>query len=196
MSAVNAELAGYLGSRRTIPALQLGDPGPDAEALRGILAIAARVPDHGKLVPWRFIVFDRASRSRLVGELQAIAGRFPEPREAAARVEKAKTFGAAPTVVAVVSRAGEHPKIPVWEQQLSAGAACLNLVHAAHAYGFSGQWLSGWYAYDPDAARLFGLGEGERIAGFIHIGTPTVPPSERDRPDLDAITTHWGAETA
>ncbi len=90
----------------------------------------------------------------------------------------------------------DHPKIPLWEQQLSAGAVCLNLLHAAQAHGFAAQWLTGWFAYDEEAQRWLGLQEGEQVAGFIHIGTPKMPPSERDRPDIDAITTNWrpGAE--
>ena len=96
------------------------------------------------------------------------------------------------SIVAVVSAPiADHPKIPLWEQQLSAGAVCLNLLHAAQAYGFSAQWLTGWYAYDEAARRWLGLKEGERVAGFLHIGTPNMPPTERDRPDIDAISTAW-----
>ncbi len=101
----------------------------------------------------------------------------------------------APLIVAVVSApVADHPKIPLWEQQLSAGAVCLNLLHAAQAHGFAAQWLTGWYAYDPQAARWLGLRGGERFAGFLHIGTPKMPPTERERPDLEAITTRWNPE--
>jgi len=101
----------------------------------------------------------------------------------------------APLVVGVISRADpKHPKIPLWEQQLSAGAVCLNLLHAAQAHGFSAQWLTGWYAYDAEAMRWLGLKEGERVAGFVHIGTPQMPPAERDRPELAALVTAWRAE--
>jgi nitroreductase len=185
-------LASYLKTRRTIPAAQLGEPGPDPATLRAMLTIAARVPDHGKLAPWRFIVFDRPTRGAAVAGLAAIAACAAEVRERRRRLEAARSFADAPLVVGVVSRPiPDHPKIPVWEQQLSAGAVCLNLVHAAWAHGFAAQWLTGWFAYDEEARRWLGLAEGERIAGFIHVGTPSTPPTERDRPDLDAITSVW-----
>ena len=105
--------------------------------------------------------------------------------------EKARRFAQAPLVVGVLSCPVDHPKIPLWEQQLSAAAVCLNLVHAAHACGFNAQWLTDWFSYDDEAARYLGAGEGERFAGFVHIGTPQVAPVERDRPDVAALTTHW-----
>lgn len=191
LSSTNSTIIGYLRTRRTIPAPQLAEPGPDVETLRTMLTIAARVPDHGKLAPWRFIVYGPTERQAAVAALAAIAGLQADERERAKRAEQAKTFGAAPLVVAVVSRAAEHPKIPVWEQQLSAGAVCVNLIHAAHAHGLAAQWLTGWYAYEPEAAAYLGIGEGERLAGFVHIGTAAAPPAERDRPDIDAITSVW-----
>jgi nitroreductase len=187
-------LVGYLKARRTIPAALLAEPAPEAAALREMLAIAARVPDHGKLSPWRFIIFERASRAQVVDGLARIAGRADDERERRKRLEAARGFGDAPLVVGVISTAiPDHPKIPLWEQQLSSGAVCLNLVHAAWAFGFAAQWLTGWFAYDEEAAKWLGLRPGERVAGFIHIGTPTMPPVERDRPDLDAITTRWSS---
>lgn len=194
---MNDGLARYLKLRRTIPAAQLVDPGPDPETLREMLTVAARVPDHGKLTPWRFILLDRAAREKIIGGLIRLAEASESESERRQRSEKAKGFGDAPLVVAVVSAADpQHPKIPLWEQQLSAGAVCLNLLHAANAYGFAAQWLTGWYAYDPGAIQLLGVRESERIAGFLHIGTPAVPPTERDRPDLNAIVSVWapGAE--
>ena len=185
-------LAAYLRARRTIPAAQIGEPAPSRDILREMLTIAARVPDHGKLAPWRFILYDRAAREAAVEGLRRIAGQAGDEREGQLRVEKAQGFAEAPLVVGVVSApVADHPKIPLWEQQLSAGAVCLNLLHAARAYGFSGQWLTGWYAYDEAARRWLGLKAGERVAGFLHIGTPTMPPAERERPDIDAITTEW-----
>ncbi len=186
-------LADYLSTRRTIPAAQLGAPGPDSAALRAMLTIAARVPDHGKLAPWRFILFEKDRRAA-VEELVRIAERHGNERERAQRIEKAKGFADAPVVVCVVSAADpDHPKIPLWEQQLSAGAVCFNLLHAAAAHGFSAQWLTNWYAYDEEAMCFLGLTDGERVAGFVHIGTPKLPPTERDRPDVDAITEMWRA---
>ncbi len=185
-------LTEYLRTRRSIPSNQITGPGPDRETLRSILAIGARVPDHGKLAPWRFIVFDREHREQVVAGLVRIAGSAADEKERRFRADKSRGLAEAPLVVCVVSAADpNHPKIPLWEQQLSAGAVCMNLIHAAHAHGFVAQWLTGWYAYDDEAARWLGAKSGERIAGFIYIGTPTAPPTERDRPDLDAITTRW-----
>jgi nitroreductase len=189
---MNDGLAAYLKSRRTIPAAQLGAPGPDQGTLREMLTIAARVPDHGKLAPWRFILYPQAERGAVVDGLVRIAGQAEDEREQRMRGDKARGFADAPLVVGVVSAPIlDHPKIPLWEQQLSAGAVCLNLVHAAHAFGFAAQWLTGWFAYDEAAARFLGVREGERLAGFVYIGTPGVPPTERDRPDLDALTSTW-----
>ncbi|HSG96104.1 MAG TPA: nitroreductase [Afifellaceae bacterium] len=190
---MDEDIIAYLESRRTVPSAQLGEPGPDEKTLKRLLKIAARVPDHGKLSPWRFIVFDKSSRQAAVAWLQHRAAQENDPSEAARRTNKAQIFTNAPLVVGVVSAPLEHPKIPLWEQQLSSAAVCLNLVHAAHAFGFCAQWLTGWYAYDDDARIYLGLAASERIAGFIHIGTPTVPPAERDRPDVEAMTTHWSA---
>ncbi len=190
---MNEALATYLKTRRTIPASQLADPAPDPATLREMLTIAARVPDHGKLAPWRFILFDKTAREKAVAGLQKIAGKHPDEKERAIREAKAKGFLDAPLVVAVVSApVADHPKIPLWEQQLSSACAALNLVHAANAYGFSTNWLTGWYAYDDEAKAWLGLKPGEKVTGFIHIGTPTVPPVERDRPDVAGITGEWG----
>ena len=192
---MDERLAAYLSTRRTIPAAQLGEPAPDPKALRTMLTIAARVPDHGKLAPWRFILYDAESRSAAIGGLTRIAEKHPDGKERRYRAEKARGFGDAPLIVGVVSRADpKHPKIPLWEQQLSAGAVCLNLLHAAKAHGFSAQWLTGWYAYDSEASRWLGLKQGERVAGFVHVGTPQTPPAERDRPELAALVTAWRAE--
>lgn len=188
---MNEPFTAYLETRRTIPAAQLDEPGPDAKTLAQILKIAARVPDHGKLAPWRFLVYDASSRREAVAWLQRRAALEDNPSEAGRRANKAQIFGDAPLVVGVVSAPVSHPKIPLWEQQLSSGAVCLNLVHAASAFGFGAQWLTGWYAYDAEARTYLGLDAGEQIAGFIHIGTPKLPPAERDRPDIEDLTTHW-----
>ena len=190
-------LVNYLRTRRTIPAAQMGEPGPDAQTLRSMLAIAARVPDHGKLAPWRFVVFEGERRQEAVDGLVRIAERTPDERERRTRVDKARFFADGAVIVGVISApVVDHPKIPLWEQQLSAGAVCLNLLHAAQAHGFAAQWLTGWFAYDSDAQRWLGLKDGERVAGFVHIGTPRMPPSERERPDVEALTTWWRPEAA
>jgi nitroreductase len=187
-------LGTYLKTRRTIPAARLAEPGPDTATLRDMLTIAARVPDHGKLAPWRFVCFPPAARQRAIEGLIGIAEKHPDEKERRYRVDRAKGFADAPLVVGVISSPiAEHPKIPLWEQQLSSGAVILNLIHAAAAHGFSAQCLTGWYAYDDEAKTWLGLKPGEQVAGFLHIGTPTVPPTERDRPDIDQITTEWRA---
>jgi nitroreductase len=189
---MNDALAQYLRTRRSIPAAKLAEPAPDPETLEAMLTIAARVPDHGKLAPWRFILFDRKARQEVIAGLIAIAGRHPDEKEGRIRTDKAKGFGDAPLVVAVVSAPiRDHPKIPLWEQQLSSACAAFNLLHATTAYGFAGQWLTGWYAYDEDAKALLGLKPGEAVAGFLHIGTPQVPPVERDRPDVATLVSRW-----
>ena len=191
---MNNTLIDYLSSRRTVPSLQLDEPGPGADRLAEILTIAARVPDHGKLAPWRFIIFNKDQRLAADAWLRSRAAVISEFGEKGPETEKAARFVRAPVVVGVVSSPMEHPKIPVWEQQLSAAAVCLNLMHAAHALGYSAQWLTDWFTYDDEAAAYLGAKDTERFAGFIHIGTPTIQPVERDRPDIEALTSHWSAK--
>lgn len=158
-----------------------------------MLTIAARVPDHGKLAPWRFVVFSGASRARLGERLAAIAAeKTPGLSDKLYEVERTR-LTRAPVVVMLVSRAAPHPKIPEWEQVLSAGAAGMNLLIAAKALGYSAAWITEWPAYDDAAASLLGVEPQEKIAGFIHIGTPTEPPFERARPELDDVVT-WVEE--
>lgn len=180
-----------LKRRKSISASFLGPPAPSQAELDEMLTIAARVPDHGKLAPWRFIVFAGEAR-RQVGEGIAARFRAREPQADQKRIEEEQNrLAQAPLVVAVVSTAGPHPKIPEWEQVLSAGNAAMTLVLAVHALGYAANWTTGWIAYDEEAGRLIGLRPGERIVAFINIGTPTVPPVERPRPDLANIVTYW-----
>ncbi|HEX4768574.1 MAG TPA: nitroreductase [Lichenihabitans sp.] len=177
--------------RRSVPPPALAEPGPDAEQLDALLGVAARVPDHGKLVPWRFIVFKGDGRMR-AGEIIAriFASRNPEADETRLAAER-RRLAHAPVVVAVVSRSAPHAKIPEWEQQLSAGAAAMNLVIAANAIGFATSWLTEWYAYDAEVAAALGLAPHERFAGFVHIGTPTAAVEERVRPVMSEIVTEF-----
>jgi nitroreductase len=178
----------HLATRRSTSAGDLANPGPSRESLEAMLAIAARVPDHKKLAPWRFIVIEGAARERFGAMLARVcASREPETSDIRHASERGR-FLRAPTVVVVVSSPVSHPAAPEWEQVLSAGAVCLNLLHAAAAHGFGAQWLTEWYGYDPQVAATFGLTPGERIAGFVYIGTPRQKPAERERPDLAAIT--------
>lgn len=181
----------FLRTRRSHPSVTMSAPGPDDAQLTDLLTIAARVPDHGKLAPWRFITY-RASQGEKIGAfLSELYARKNGPLDEAQTDKERTRFTRAPVVVGVVSRAAEHPKIPVWEQQLSAGAVCMTLVSAAAAAGFASQWLTEWYAFDEEAGRYLGLQDGEQFAGFIHIGTATQPPVERPRPDLSEITSNW-----
>ena len=185
-----------LKTRKSISAPFLAEPGPSESQLREMLTVASRVPDHGKLTPWRFILF-RGDARRQAGEALARLYAERNPGADAKLIEEERTrFTKAPLVVAVVSRAAPHPKIPEFEQLLSAGNAAMNLELAAQALGFASQWTTGWVAYDPEAGQLLGLREGERFVGFIHVGTPTVPPVDRPRPALEEIVSDWRAPPA
>lgn len=187
MHARSETLRSYLETRRSTPAIRLGAPGPNRAEIETILAIASRVPDHGKLAPWRFVVYEGEVRERIGRELAAICrSRRDDLSDKELEFEETR-LTRAPLVIAVVSRAAAHPKIPEWEQVLSAGATCLNLFMAANALGYGVNWLTEWYAYDEATRPLFGLAEGERIAGFLHIGTALLAPSDRPRPELADI---------
>jgi len=181
-----------LKTRRSVKPMELGGPGPSPAELDTLLTIAARVPDHGKLAPWRFIVFEGGQRLA-AGETIAAVFRAQHADATLEQVEfERKRLARAPLVVGVVSRAGPHAKIPEWEQQLSAGAACMTLVIAAHAMGFAASWITEWYAYDRRVLDALGLAANERMAGFVHIGRPAKPPEERDRPKLADIVSRYG----
>ena len=180
-------LATYLKTRRTIPAAQLGEPGPDPATLRDMLTIAARVPDHGKLAPWRFIVFDQAAREQAIAGLVKIAERHPDEKERQipGRQGEGLRRRAARRRRDLLAdrRSSENPALGAAAFRRRRRASTSSTPRAR--YGFSAQWLTGWYAYDEEAKAWLGLKPGEQVAGFLHIGTPTVPPTERDRPDVD-----------
>ena len=180
-----------LKTRRSIPAVNIVEPGPSEAEIEDMLTIAARVPDHGKLTPWRFILFTGEARAA-AGEATAalLKTRRPEIDEKSLQAERNR-FTRSPLVVAVVSRAAPHVKIQEWEQLMSAGAAAMNLVVAANAMGFVAQWLTEWVTYDEEARALLGLTPDERLIGLIHIGTADIPPFERPRPALADIVTRW-----
>lgn len=183
----STELFERLATRRSASAQTLQVPGPAPAVLESILTLGARTPDHGKIFPWRFIVMGSESRHDIAQALRPLADRQPDPKKAAAVLGK---LTAPPLSILVVSVPVTGHPVPVWEQELSAGAVCMNLEHAAAAFGFSTSWITDWYSYDVDAMALFGVRDGERIAGFIHIGTAMDAPLERVRPDLAALTTH------
>jgi nitroreductase len=183
----NESLIAYLQTRRSMPAFQMREPGPSKAEIDEILTLATRVPDHGKLAPWRFIVMTGESRKRITMELAAIAkADKPDLSDEMVLVEESR-LTRAPTVIAVVSTAAPHVKIPEWEQVMSAGAVCLNMVIAANALGYVSNWLTEWMAFDERAHRVIGVKPGEKIAGFIHIGSTDFPVVERPRPQLSDI---------
>jgi nitroreductase len=181
-----------LKTRSSIKAVELTSPGPSAAEIETLLTIAARVPDHGKLTPWRFIVFEGEARLKAGTAIEAaFRAKYPDAKAEQIDYEK-KRLARAPLVIAVVSRAGAHVKIPEWEQVLSAGAAAMSLVLAAHALGYAANWITEWYAYDRSVLDALGLKEHERIAGFIHIGTAAHAGVDRPRPSLAEIATRYG----
>ena len=186
----SAELIDYLLHRRSA-GLDMHGPGPYRNQTRTILRAAMRVPDHGKMFPWYFIVLEGDARAA-AGKLLAAAWRKEQPEQSEpAKLElEAQRFLRAPQIIIAVSRIREG-KNPQWEQILSAGAACQNLCLAANALGFGTKWLTEWYAYSANFAASLGLAEGDQIAGVIYIGTPEKPSEERERPDPAALTTFW-----
>ena len=179
------EVLAFLARRRSASALTLAEPGPTPDELAVLFRLATRVPDHGKLTPWRFIVAEGADKARLVQRLQALA----EAKDASL-VAKLGKLKVPPLAVFVVS----SPKpgaIPQWEQQLSAGAVCTTLLYAALAMGYGANWITDWYSYDSDAAAILGLATDERVAGCVLIGTPREPPLERERPEPGPLVTRW-----
>lgn len=187
-------LIDYLSTRRSMPAFQMREPGPSKEEIEDILRLASRVPDHGKLAPWRFIVYRGEERGRISRALAAIArADKPDLSEEMIKVEQTR-FTRAPVVIAVVSRAAPHFKIPEWEQLMSAGAVCLNLLMAANAHGYVSNWLTEWMAFDERVYPMLGVKPGEKVAGFIHIGSTDFPVTERPRPELSEIVTWIGED--
>jgi Nitroreductase len=177
-------------TRRSGSAKAMTGPGPSAIELEKILTAAARVPDHGKLFPWRFIVFEGDARAR-AGQILTDALAETEKMTEEKIASEAVRFLRAPVVVAVVSRTREAIPIPEWEQLLSAGAVCQTMLIAAHALGYVANWLTEWYAYHPGVKERLGLKPGERIAGYIYIGKSAVELEERVRPDLAKLVTRF-----
>ena len=177
-------------SRRSGKPRDMIAPGPDATQMGNILHAASRVPDHGKLAPWRFIVVGADQREALAALLTE-AYRTEKPDAGRLELEAMEQFARqAPSLVVVLSSPKKESKIPLWEQELSVGAACMQLLNAVHAQGFVGGWLTGWPSYSAAVRAAFGS-EGERIAGFIFIGSPSKAQEERPRPEPDAVISHW-----
>lgn len=187
----NLVLRDYLLSRRSVGPAFLNDPGPSADELATLLTIATRVPDHGKLTPWRLVVFAGDDR-RAAGEALAsiLEHRNPDMDQQSLEVERNR-FLPAPLTIGVISSPKPSDKIPEMEQLLSAGNVAFNLVHGAFALGFAATWVTRWFSFDGEAAAVLGAGSGERFVGFVHIGTPAIVPEDRPRPDLASVVTRW-----
>jgi nitroreductase len=181
----------FLDRRRSVPSRLLGEPGPTSGQLLAMLTAAVRVPDHGKLAPWRFLRIAAENRHAL-GEILVARARELDAAAPQAVLDKDRQrFSHAPVVLAVIGRLTPGHKVPVQEQLLSAGALCFALLQAAQALGFGAQWLTGWAAYDPVVTGRLGLQPQEVVIGFIHIGTASEPAPERQRPDPAALLTDW-----
>ena len=191
---MSSSILDFLRARHSTPAMQLGEPGPDPAQLRQLLEAAIRVPDHGKLAPWRLIVLQGPDKP-VYGERLAELHARVDPQTPAPKLEKDRQrFNAAPVVVAVIARVEEdHPKVPAQEQLLSAGCVAYNLLLGAQSIGFGAQWLTGWSAYDRQAAALLGLSGHERLIAYVHIGTVQGTSRERDRPLPEAVVSTWKA---
>ena len=186
----------FLDLRRSVPSKQLDAPGPDASTLLRMLTAAVRVPDHGKLVPFRFLRIEGEARHALG---QALVARTlqRDPAAPAAAIEKERLrFSHAPLIIAVIARLTPEHKVPEQEQLLSAGCVCFALLQSAQALGFGAQWLTGWAAYDEEITKMLGLQAHEKVAGFIHIGTPKLDVPERERPDAAALLSDWNLPVA
>ncbi len=185
-----------LALRRSAGKLALAGPGPSPDALDDLLTVAMRVPDHRRVEPWRFIVFEGAARQAFGEAIMPIYRELhPEAPAADVQANAGGLLLRAPVVVAVVSSPDTGHKTPVWEQELSAGAVCFNLLLAANAAGWASVWLTEWIAYDPRVATLMGLAAGERLAGFIYLGTATANPPERPRPHPAEKIRRWSPDT-
>lgn len=181
------EVVAFLAKRRSASAMSLAAPGPDDAQLAEILRIAARVPDHGKLAPWRFVILKGAAKDVFAEKITQLADSQANPTKAKAALRK---LTRPPVCVAVISRFIEG-EIPEWEQRQSASAVCHQMLLAAAALGWGANWITDWYSYDPRCTAILGLAVDEQVAGFLYLGTTTEQPQERVRPDVAAITTEW-----
>ena len=191
-----SELSDFLLKRRSVVVRNMEEPGPSSDDLENILRAGMRVPDHGRLTPWRFIVIRGSAREKL-GRILGEAFRKANPECIDEQVEiEEERFVRAPTVIAVISRTNPEHKIPEWEQVLSSGAACQNMLTAALGMGFAAQWITEWYAYNDDVKVAIGLKPADKVAGFLYLGSMTEPPTDRLRPDYQDIVSEWTGPAA
>ncbi|MDQ2634896.1 MAG: nitroreductase [Pseudomonadota bacterium] len=181
----------YLLTRSSAPIPELKAPAPDDEQIRTILTAASRVPDHGRLAPWRFILYRGEAREKIGEKLLELAERLEGPLPENRRSQELTRFSRAPLVIGVISSPKENPKIPQWEMFLSGGLAAMNLMIAANALGFGTNMISNWYSDNEEGRALLGLAPHERVVGFVHIGTHEGPGFERPRPDVSTLYADW-----
>ena len=185
------ETLNYLHHRRSVTLPFLQEPGPSPSELEELLKIGLRVPDHGKLAPWRLVLYSGDARAEIGERLASICVAETPDLSEEAREKERNQFLPAPLTIGVISCPKDHPKIPKIEQLLSAGAVAFNLVHAANALGFGAHWVTRWFAYHAEAAEMLGAGPDEQFVGFVHIGTPTSRLEDRPRPDISQAVTTW-----
>lgn len=188
---MSSSVIDFMLARKSAPIPELNEPAPSDEEIRTMLTIASRVPDHGRLAPWRFILYRGAARDRIGEMLAARAEEREGPLTDGRRQQELARFSRAPLVIGVVSVPRENPKIPQWEMFLSGGAAAMNLVIAANALGYGTNWITNWYSDDEEGRRILGLAPQERVVGFVHIGTFSGDAPERPRPDVDTLYSEW-----
>lgn len=188
---MNKPVIDFLLARRSRPIAELRTPGPDDSEIATMLAAATRVPDHGQLAPWRFILYRGEARQRIGEQLAALAetreGPLPERR----RQQELSRFSRAPLVVGVVSVPRDHPRIPQWEMFLSGGAVAMSLLIAANALGYGANWITNWYSDDAEGRRILGLAPQERVVGFVHIGTFDGETPDRLRPEVADLASDY-----
>jgi len=189
---MTSAIVDFLSSRISPPIHELKEPAPGDAEIREMIRIATRVPDHGRLEPWRFILYRGDSRVRIGEMLADLAEKNEGPLREGARRKELTRFSRAPLVIGVISSPKDHPKIPQWEMFLSGGAAAMNLVHAAGALGYAAQWITNWYSDTEEGRRILGLAPHERVIGFVHIGTYEGTPPDRPRPDVDKLISDYG----
>ena len=188
---MSSEIVDFLSSRISPPIHELKAPAPSDAEIEQMIRIATRVPDHGRLTPWRFILYRGDVRQKIGEQLADLADKREGPLSEGRRQQEMARFSRAPLVIGVISSPKEHPKIPQWEMFLSAGAAAMNLVLAANAFGYGANWITNWYSDTEEGRRILGLAPHERVVGFVHIGTFSGSVPERPRPDIAAIVSDY-----
>ena len=181
----------FLSNRISPPIPELKEPAPGDAEIEQMIRIATRVPDHGRLEPWRFILYRGDARQRVGRQLAALAETREGPLPEGRRQQELARFSRAPLVIGVVSSPKDHPKIPQWEMFLSGGAAAMNLVHAANAFGYGANWITNWYSDTEEGRRILGLAPHERVIGFVHIGTYSGTAADRPRPDVAKLISDY-----